>query len=270
MVGVHAIYNGTVILAKDAVVEVTQREVQFGFSTYEALRVIKGHAVHLEDHLTRLENSCLGIKLVHPFTKQQISTWVYDLIEKDAIQEASLRIQLYGGTQPQLFVLASALLSYPDTHYTQGVKAITFLGERLYPSCKTGNLLLNYMALEEARSQGCFEALLVDRHQKGLEGTRSNFFAFTEKNLYTAADEQVLLGITRDRVIKAARQLGFSVIFDAPAKEDIAGGLYDEVFISSTSMAAMPLSRVDDRLFPGPFEKTLAITKLVRGWELAD
>ena len=41
MVGVHAIHNGKVILAKDAVVPVSLREVQFGFSTYEALRVVK-------------------------------------------------------------------------------------------------------------------------------------------------------------------------------------------------------------------------------------
>jgi D-alanine transaminase/branched-chain amino acid aminotransferase len=73
MEGVHAIHNGQVILAKDAVVPVTLREVQFGFSTYEALRVVKGHAVHLDDHLIRLENSCRGIKLSHPFTKEQIT-----------------------------------------------------------------------------------------------------------------------------------------------------------------------------------------------------
>lgn len=270
MVGMHAIHNGKVILAKDAVVPVTSREVQFGFSTYEALRVIKGHAVHLEDHLIRLQNSCLGIKLKHSFTNEQIGSWVYDLIAVDALQEASLRIQLYGGEQPQLFVLAGALLSYPDTYYTQGVGASIFIGERLYPSCKTGNLLLNYMALEEARSKGCFEALLVDRHGMVLEGTRSNFFAFRNQTLYTAADDQVLLGITRDRVIKAARQLGFQLVFTAPSAEDLASGLYDEVFISSTSMAAMPLCRVDARHFNGPFAKTLAIMHLVRDWELDD
>ncbi|MCK9599504.1 MAG: aminotransferase class IV [Sphaerochaeta sp.] len=270
MVGVHAIHNGKVILAKDAVVPVSLREVQFGFSTYEALRVVKGHVVHLDDHLVRLENSCRGIKLTHPFTNQQISGWVHDLILVDAIDEASLRIQLYGGKDPQLFVLASALLTYPDTHYTQGVAAITFEGERLYPSCKTGNLLLNYIALEEARSQGCFEALLVDRHQRVLEGTRSNFFVFKGLDIHTAADEQVLLGITRDRVLKAARLLGYRIVFQAPALQDIRAGIYDEAFISSTSMAAMPLSRIDKLGFPGPFEKTLAIMHLVRSWELDD
>ncbi len=270
MEGVHAIHNGQVILAKDAVVPVTLREVQFGFSTYEALRVVKGHAVHLDDHLIRLENSCRGIKLSHPFTKEQITTWVYNLIDVDAIEQASLRIQLYGGKDPQLFVLASSLLSYPDEYYTQGVGAITFAGERLYPSCKTGNLLLNYMALEQARSLGCFEALLVDRHHKVLEGTRSNFFAFKGKELYTASDEQVLLGITRDRVLKAAVRLGFQIVFDAPDVHEVAEGVFDEAFISSTSMAAMPLSRIDSRNFSGSYEKTLAIMRLVRSWELDD
>ncbi len=270
MVGVHAIHNGAVVLAKDAVVPVTLREVQFGFSTYEALRVVKGHIVHLEDHLIRLDNSCSGIKLSHPFTRQQISGWVHELIRIDGLDEASLRIQLYGGSNPQLFVLASALLTYPDTYYSEGVRAITFTGERLYPSCKTGNLLLNYMALEQARSQGCFEALLVDRNHRILEGTRSNFFAFKDQVLYTAADEQVLLGITRDRVLKAASQSGYRIVFEAPSVEAVAAGSFDSAFISSTSMAAMPLASMDGVQFSKPFDKTLSIMRLVRSWELDD
>lgn len=263
----HAIKNGALILANEAVVPVTSRAVQYGFSTYESLRVIGGRPIHLSDHLERLENSCKGIGLVHPFTKEEITGWVEELIEADAIDDATLRIQLYGGENPILFVLASTILSYPDSFYTEGVGAISYEGERLIPSCKTGNLLLNYMALEEAKAKGCFEALLIDRHGYLLEGTRSNFFAFSEGVLHTAPDDLVLLGITRDAVIRAAGQLGIEVVYQPIALGDVLGGRYDELFISATSMAAMPLRRLDERLFTAKFDRTRAIKELVRRWE---
>lgn len=270
MVGMHAICNGVLIKMDEAVVNVTNRAVQFGFSTYEAIRIICGHPVHLEDHLFRLEKSCKGIKLSHGFSHQDISSWVYDLIAADDLQRASMRIQIYGGQQPQLFITSSTLLEYPDSYYQEGVGAITYQGERLFPACKTGNLLLNYMALEEARQNNCFEALLVDREGRVLEGTRSNFFAFRGNVLYTAPDDLVLLGVTRDRVLKAALQLGMEVILESPLAKDLKSTIYDEVFISSTSMAALPLSTLDGKVYPGPFERTLKISRLVRSWELDD
>ncbi len=270
MVGEHAIHNMRVIALKDAVVPITLRAVQFGFSTYESLRIIEGKVVHLQDHLNRLEHSCKGIGLVHPFTHEQIADSVHRLMEVDAIGQASLRIQIYGGEEPQLFVTAATILSYPESQYTQGVGAISYYGERLFPSCKTGNLLLNYLAVEEAKRQKCFEALLVDRTGRVLEGTRSNFFALKENSLYTAADDEVLLGITRDRVIKAAVQLGLSVVYEAPYLEDLAVGTYGQAFISATSMAAMPLASLDGKPFSAPFTKILAIRDLVRSWELQD
>jgi branched-chain amino acid aminotransferase len=264
MIGSHAICNGRVIPATEAVVPVSSREVQHGFTTYESLSVVGGRPIHLEDHLQRLENSCQGIGLIHPFKAEVIQAWLMALIEVDGIEDATVRIQLYGGPSPLLFILASKILTYPDSYYTAGVKAITWEGERLIPSCKTGNLLLNYMALEGAKRQGCFEALLVDRHGFLLEGTRSNFYAFEGTTLYTAADDLVLQGITRETVIRVAKQLGFTVVYQAPSLSDLKAGRFDELFISATSMAAMPLARIDEVDYSGSFERTLAIGERVR------
>ncbi|HHT81398.1 MAG TPA: amino acid aminotransferase [Spirochaetales bacterium] len=268
MIREHALRNGKIIPEEKACLPITNREVQFGFSTYESIRVIEAHPVHLEDHLIRLGNSCKGIGLEHPFTQQELSSWVHELIRVDMLEEASVRILLVGGKEPLCFITASPLLTYPDAYYTHGVGAITYEGERLMPSCKTGNLLLNYMALEKARGSGGFEALLIDRKGQALEGTRSNFFAFRDGRLYTAKDEDVLLGVTRERVIQAAKVLGIEVVYQAPQAKDLQQGLYDELFISATSMAAMPLSSLDGKAYKPPFDRTNAISALVRSWEL--
>lgn len=270
MVGEHAVYNGKIILQSEAVVPVTQREIQSGFYVYESLRVIQAHPVHLEDHLLRLENSANLIHLDYPFSREEIGTWVHALIEVDLVEKASLRIQIYGGKQPQLFITTSEILTYPESFYTEGVKSLTYEGERLLPGAKTGNLLLNYLALEEARRQGCFEALLVDEEQKILEGTRSNFFAIKDGQLFTAQDEKVLLGITRDRVIKAAKLLGLQIRYEAPSLNKVVGGFYDELFISATSMAAMPISHVNGNIVGKTYSVTREISSLVRQWELED
>ncbi|MGE4453237.1 MAG: aminotransferase class IV [Sphaerochaeta sp.] len=270
MIGEHAVHNGTIILTNEAVMPVTHRQLQSGFYVYESLRVIQAHPVHLDDHLQRLESSAKMINLSYPFSREEIASWVHALIEVDLIERASLRIQVYGGKQPQLFITSAEILSYPDSFYLEGVHAITYHGERFLPGAKTGNLLLNYLALEQARGNGCFEALLVDGEGRVLEGTRSNFFAIKGGTLFTAADEKVLLGITRDRVLKAATQLGLKIVFEAPLQEDVCAGYFDEVFISATSMAAMPLSQVDGIVVGKLFANTREICSLVRGWELED
>lgn len=270
MIGEHVVRNGIVIKSTEAVVPVSMREVQYSFYTYESLRVLKGNIVHLEDHLERLFSSCRGIHLAHPFTKEEIGGWVRKLIVADGIGDSTMKIIVYGGPSPLCFVLASAMLSYPDSYYRNGVGAITYRGERLLPNCKTGNLLLNYMAVEEAKRQGCFEALLVDREGRALEGTRSNFYGFHDGKLYTARDEEVLLGVTRSRVLEAAKEMGIEVVYQAPKENDLHEGFYDEIFISATSMAAMPLGILDGKPFSGPYLRTNRICQLVRSWELDD
>ena len=270
MIGEHVIKDGVVIDSRDAVVPVGLREVQYGFCTYESLRVLHGKVVHLDDHLSRLRISCEGIRLAHPFLYTAIAEWVYLLIQTDGIDDATMKILLYGGPHAMCFVMASPLLSYPDGFYRDGVGVITYHGERLMPSCKTGNLLLAYMAVEEAKRQGCFEAVLVDRDGEALEGTRSNFYGFRNGVLYTAGDGKVLSGVTRSRVLKAASALGIPVAYRAPKEKDLLAGEYDECFISATSMAAMPVGRIGRRILSGNHERTLSICKMVRSWELDD
>ncbi|AEC02537.1 aminotransferase class IV [Parasphaerochaeta coccoides] len=270
-VGEHAMCNGQVIAAVDAVVPVTLREVQYSFSVYEALRVIRHHAVHLDDHLRRLENSCRGIRLEHPFSYEDIGTWVRTFITTDNLESATLRILLIGGGDKSLcFITASPLLTYPDSCYEKGVTVRTYVGERFLPQVKTSNLLMSYLALREAQDSQAFEAVFINRDGQVLEGSRSNFFAFRNGVLYTAPASLVLEGITRDRVLAAASRLGIPVSFEPPLITELMDGLYDEAFISSTSMGAMPVSAMDGRSFSGTYDRTSSICRLIRQWELED
>lgn len=261
-----AIRNTELIREDEAVLPVVSREVQYSFSVYEALRVINGHIVHLDDHLKRLAASCSDIGLVHCFSDRDIEMSLDRLIKADGIKDASVRIFIVGGPSPLLFITYTDLLSYPDSYYTDGVRASLYHGERFMPQAKTSNLLMQYIALEEAKRKGAFEALLVNREGEVLEGTRSNFYAIKGDKLFTAPDEKVLSGITRISVVKAASELGLDVVYTPPLASDLLS--FDSVFISATSMAAIPVSHIDGiGMNKDRWPLILDIMKLVRQWE---
>lgn len=266
--GKYAIQNGALIEVSSACLPINERAVQFGFGVYETVGVLRGHAVYLDEHLNRLLISALGVDLTHPFSVPEICDWVAKLLEKNQVGDGTLRILLVGTKEPLLFITTHPKLDYPEPYYREGVSVITYPGERLLPRYKTNSLLLNFLALRLAREQDAFEALFVDREGLVLEGTRSNVFAFVGDVLHTADDMLVLEGVTRDKVLRAAKELGFTLSYLPITAEKILAKHYEELFISSTSMGALPIAKVDGEVVSQEFSRTLAIHQLIRQWEL--
>ena len=240
----HAIRNGVLISEEEATLPVTLRSMQYAYSVYEALKLKNGEFVHLKEHLYRLRESAKGIKITLKYSDDEISSWLYSLKEADGLFNETFRILLVGN-ENILFITHDATKSYPESYYLEGVDCTLYYGERFLPNYKTSNLLLSYLALEDANEKGAFEALLVNRHDYVTEGTRSNFYALKGNKLYTAADKDVLLGVTRIGVMEAAKEMGVEVVYEPVYVKDIYS--YDSLFISSTSMKAMPVRSIDGK-----------------------
>jgi D-alanine transaminase len=100
---------------------------------------------------------------------------------------------------------------------------------------------VNYLARRAATRAGALEGLL---HHEGYltEGSRSNLFAVRQGQLVTPPENKVLSGITRDIVVRVMQETPHPVI-EAPISIDLS--LYEEIFISSTSLHIMPITRID-------------------------
>lgn len=240
----HAIRNGILIKEEEATLPVTLRSVQYAYSVYEALKLKNGEFVHLKEHLERLRESARGIKIELRYQDSEIELWLNMLKDADGLMNETFRLLLVG-KENIFFITHSQTRSYPDSYYSEGIDCILYEGERFLPNYKTSNLLLSYLALDEAESKGAFEALLVNRHGYVTEGTRSNFYALKGNRLYTASDEDVLLGVTRIGVMEAAKDMRVEVVYQPIYVKDIFS--YDSLFISSTSMKAMPIRSIDGR-----------------------
>ena len=262
----HAVRDLSVIPLKDAVLPVSVREVFFNFSVYESIKVIEGIPVFLKDHLERLLESADRLDISHSFSPEDISRMIFLLIMTDSVAAATFRVQLIGGMIPMLFIFPQELPVYPNTYYTEGVSVITYEGERIIPEVKSNSLLLNYLAQREAEKKQALEALFIDRNGCAVEGTRSNFFAVSGNSLITPG-KRILAGVTRKYILKSAEIMGMEILYKDPFLEDILNLQFDELFLSSTSMGAIPISRIDTVLLRNDFEKCRELHRRVRKLE---
>ncbi len=239
--------NGEILPVGEAQVPLASIEYAYGFGVYESIRVSKGVTYFIDDHIERLVESAGIIGLAHTFTPDGVSAAITDLLGKNEVETCNVKILLIGGRTPedaQLNILCLNPL-FPDKKlYRDGVHTITYLYERAFPHAKTLNMLQSYLAYRKAKKAGAYDALLVDREGRLIEGTRTNFFCMKGKTLFSPKEEDILLGVTRKAVLKVAAQNGFDIAQKDIRLADLGG--YDAAFLTSTSSKILPIRTIDD------------------------
>jgi branched-subunit amino acid aminotransferase/4-amino-4-deoxychorismate lyase len=263
-----AVIDDTVVKVDEATLPISSTAVQYAFSVYESVRVCKSHVVYAKEHIDRLFSSAKGIGLIHRFTSNEIITGLENIIKANSIISGTIRIVITGGDPCHCFITSAPLLIYPDSYYSKGISLSTYRGERFLPQYKTSSLLMNYLALREAKDKGSFEALLIDRRDFALEGTRSNFFGIKGDTFYSARDEDILEGVTRSKILEAIVALGYSISYTPIEFSQLFDNSFDGFFISSTSMGALPVASIDSQKVPLQIEKIHSIHTLIRQWEI--
>ncbi len=246
-------HNGEILPADQATVPLSRVEYSYGFGVYESIRVSKGKIFFLNEHCRRLMESAEVIGLGHTYTIEFVTNSIRELIKRNEAETCNLKILLIGGRTDADATLDILCLNplFPDRKlYTQGTSCTTYNYEREFPHAKTLNMLSSYIAYREAAKAGGYDALLINRRGYITEGTRTNFFAIKDMTLVSPKEEDILLGVTRDNVLKVARQNGFEIQEQDISLDDLTN--YDGCFLTSTSSKIMPISKIDDQDFGPP------------------
>jgi branched-chain amino acid aminotransferase len=122
-------------------------------------------------------------------------------------------------------------------------------------------------ALQLAGKTDAVETIYVDRNNRVLEGTTSNFFLVKGDKLVTAGDG-ILPGITRSVILDLVKGRFDVEIRDIDRSELDA---MDEAFVTASNKEVVPVVRVDDRIVSDgkPGEKTLEIMGLFNTFTMA-
>ncbi len=247
----YAVINGELLPLERAQISPFHKAYFSSFGIYETVKVDRGRPFYLENHLHRLHHSAGVIDLRLPADIPTLAAWFEKLRQIEPQATWTLKIIALGALDrretPLIAMQAEPLVIYPANLYQTGASAILYEGQRHLPTCKSLNTLVNYLARRAAAQAGAIEGLL---HYGGCltEGSRSNLFMVQKGQLITPPQNQVLSGITRDLVIQVMRDTPHPVA-EAPVSVDLS--LYEEVFISSTSMHVMPLTRINGQLVGG-------------------
>ncbi len=257
------IINGEIVPKDSANISVFNKALFFDFAVYDSMKIVKGKSFFPKFHVARLLESARVLELIHPFTQDEIISWIDLLIEKNNLKDSLIRMLLIGAAssdeKPLLFLFPVGLTFYSSKEYNSGIKVITYVGERLVPESKSKNLLLNFLAYREATRHNAHDALLVDSNGFLSEGTRTNFFAVKNNILYTAPSSKVLEGVIRKIVLELARANNINVVEEEISYSNLND--YDEFFISSTSMSILPIRQINEDINRevGPITKQLIL-----------
>ncbi|MBZ9636046.1 aminotransferase class IV [Clostridium sp. FP1] len=232
--------------------------MNIGKSLYEVIRVSDGMPVFLRSHLSRLENSAKIMEYNLCITKEKIINGIFELIRKNNICDGNLKLVINyqpnmecsenGKNLNEKFLAYFIPHAYPSNQqYAEGVKTITYHGERRTPNAKVIDSDFREKVNEKIASNTAYEAILVDDAGFITEGSRSNIFMVIGSTVLTSKIENVLPGITRQFIIKACKKLNIVVEERNVHERDIES--LTGLFISGTSPNVLPIKSVDEFFF---------------------
>jgi branched-chain amino acid aminotransferase len=258
--------NGELVDWADAKVHVGTHGLHYGSGVFEGIRCYEtagGPAVfRLTDHLQRLHNSARLLYMDLPFSIDELRDACYELIGVNGLPECYLRPMAFYG-YGELGVAAgdnpidTVIMSWPWGAYLgeeglkAGIRAKISSWQRIGPnviphvSKATGIYLNSMLAVTEANRAGYDEAILLTAEGYVADGSGENIFVVKDGKLATPElANSILPGITRDSVIRIARDLGYEVEETQVIRSDLY--LADEAFMCGTAAEVTPLRSVDD------------------------
>jgi branched-chain amino acid aminotransferase len=257
--------NGKIIPWNEATIHVASHVVHYGSSVFEGIRCYhtkSGSAIfRLTDHVQRLFDSAKIYRMPIIHSADEIRKACKDVVRANAFEEAYVRpvvFRGYGalGVDPSSCPVDTFILTWKWGAYLgkegleRGVDVKISSWKRLAPNtlptmAKAG---ANYMSSQlmklEAIADGYAESIALTDQGFLSEGSGENLFVVMKGKLFTPPmSASILNGITRDSVIRIAKELGFDVLEQNLPRESLY--LADEVFFTGTAAEVTPIRSVD-------------------------
>ena len=251
--------NGKIISSEEAKISVLDRGFLYGDGVFESLRTYRRQPFLLEEHLKRLLAGARFLKIRAPYSLAQLKTAVFKTLAANKYQEYYIKVILTRGEtrghgldpsnvsgKPNLIILVEEFKEYPKTLYIKGWKAIISSIRRTeVPTSRIKSLCYvdNVLAKAEAKKQGADEAFMLNEKGHVVEGTVSNIFVVKLGTIYTPPiEEPILSGITRNRVIKIAKQSALRLVEKIIEPKDLYN--CDECFVTMSGAGIIPVAKI--------------------------
>jgi len=257
--------DGKLVEWSDAKIHVLTHTLHYGTGVFEGVRAYEtsdGPAIfRLEDHTNRLFESAKLIGMQIPYDAKELNDAQSQVVKINNLKNAYIRPMCFYGSEGMglradnlkvhAIVAAWDWGSYlGDDKILNGIKVkVTDFPKRceksmLHKAKASGNYLYSMLALKDALNSGFDEALILDIDDYVNEGSGENFFMVADNTIHTPKDATVLNGITRQTVMKIARDLNYHVEETNISVDDVKSS--DEAFFTGTAAEVTPIIQVDN------------------------
>lgn len=259
--------DGRLVDWDNARVHVLSHTLHYGLGVFEGIRCYRtknGSAIfRLEEHIDRLFDSAHIFMMNIPFSKREIRTAIIDTIKANKLRECYIRplvylghgaMGLYSKDNPVNVSVSvwpwGAYLGDEGLEKGIRIKVSSFIRHHVNVDMTKGKVCGYYvnsqLAKHEAKSCGYDEALLLDTEGYVSEGSGENIFIVRNNELKTTPLTSVLEGITRDSIMKIARDNKMTVREERFTRDELY--IADEAFFTGTAAEVTPIREVDGRV----------------------
>ena len=257
-------FDGELIDWKDAKVHVLTHGLHYASSVFEGERCYDGKIFREIEHTERLHHSANTLGFNIPFSIDEICKIRKLVLDSNKIRDGYIRPVAWRGSemmgisaQKNTIHLAVAAWEWPSYYSPEArLKGIKLdLSKWRRPSPETapvstkaaGLYMICTLAKHEAEEKGCQDALMLDHRGYIAETTSANIFMVMNDEIHTPLPDCFLNGITRQEVIKIAKNLGIRVVERHMKLEELQKA--SEVFVTGTAAEVTPVSQIGELVF---------------------
>ena len=257
--------NGTFEKWNESSVHILSHTLHYGTGVFEGVRAYKtknGAAIfRLEDHTKRLFEAADKISIEIPYSKDYLNSIQKEIFNINNLDEGYLRPIVYLGSEGlglrakdlsvNVAIAAWEWPSYMDPEArVKGISIIKSSYKQYSDPLHSGNKIIgtyinSTMAVNEAIKKGADEAILLDKNNHVSEGSGENIFFVKNNIIYTPTVEHCLNGITRQSVIKIAKDFNYDVIEKNLKFDELLD--CDEAFFTGTAAEITPITKIDNQ-----------------------
>jgi branched-chain amino acid aminotransferase len=246
--------NGKFVAESQAKISVFDHGLLYGDGVFDTILAVNGQIFWLDEHIDRLLDGCERIRLQIPWKKQELIALATETFQRNGGDTGRIRITITRGEggipihdspncKPNLIIFSTQLEFYPQFLYEKGIKLAITRHQRVYPRVKSLSFIPSVLGYLEGLEIGADEALFVNQDGNILEGSTFNIFVVNDGRIRTPQD-QILVGITRNKVIELSFRIGLKVEeANIPLMDALSA---DEVFLTGTTKKILPVSHIDE------------------------
>jgi len=260
-------HDGEWLAWRDAHTHMLTHSLHYGMGCFEGVRAYNGprgtHLFRVAEHTRRLLDSAHALDIPLSFDDETLIQAQRQCLTRNGLTNAYLKPTVYLGAEGlglrakgltvHVMIAAWDLGDYVSPEAAAiGLRALTSSWARHHVNislCRAktnGNYVNSILALNTAVKAGFDETIMLDPEGYVAEASAANVFLLRDGVLHTPEVTSCLQGITRDSVIRLAREV---LNIEVQERRITRDELYtaDEAFVTGTAAELLPLRELDGR-----------------------